>query len=323
MLIMNKLNWLLKHRPQKSPWRRLRHPFKHNGVTRHYFLQIPSGTNPLVDSAQAVPLVLAFHGGQGSARRSMNWMGFNPLANQDRCILAYPVGIKRHWTDGFDKAGFDPTIDDVGFIQALVDHLVETYPIDQRQIYAVGVSNGGAFVHRLACEASDRITAAAAVIASIAPQIAQHYQEPAAQPVSFLSINGTRDPFFPYEGGYRRKQRTTGYPQQPFLSAQETLHFWAKRNGCDLDNSSVETTQVGKRQLQKTSYCTGSTKAELYTIVGGGHRWPGSQGLLAKLSRKSDQQVISASHLIWDFFMDHRSQTRNTEADIVATLESH
>jgi polyhydroxybutyrate depolymerase len=49
--------------------------------------------------------------------------------------------------------------------------------------------------------------------------------------------------------------------------------------------------------------CAGSTSVELYTIVGGGHAWPGGPGGIPD----SDQPVtnISATQLIWKFFAAH------------------
>ncbi len=49
--------------------------------------------------------------------------------------------------------------------------------------------------------------------------------------------------------------------------------------------------------------CKGSTSVELYTIINGGHAWPGGQGGLADAD--SPTMTISASKLIWEFFAAH------------------
>jgi len=45
--------------------------------------------------------------------------------------------------------------DDLGFVTALIDHLIEEYTIMMSRIYVVGYSNGGAHDYRLRCELSE------------------------------------------------------------------------------------------------------------------------------------------------------------------------
>ena len=47
----------------------------------------------------------------------------------------------------------------MGFISALIDHLIANYPVDPDRVYAVGFSNGGAMAMQLACYLTDKIAA--------------------------------------------------------------------------------------------------------------------------------------------------------------------
>src|SRR5437868_674944 len=84
----------------------------HDGLTRTYRIHIPPG----YDGTKAVPLVLVFHGGGGTAERIEQGLGFNPLADKHGFIVVYPQGEENHWNDGrtgerFPNAG---KYDDVG-----------------------------------------------------------------------------------------------------------------------------------------------------------------------------------------------------------------
>jgi polyhydroxybutyrate depolymerase len=72
-----------------------------------------------------MPLVLVFHGGNGRGRSVQRNSGFNDLADQKGFFVAYPDGIDRHWNDGRLDTD-NPDVDDVGFVAALIDHLVKT-----------------------------------------------------------------------------------------------------------------------------------------------------------------------------------------------------
>ena len=54
---------------------------------------------------------------------------------------------------------FDRTVDDTGFIDALISLLQTRHPIDPDRVYAVGFSNGGMMSMQLACHLSHRIAA--------------------------------------------------------------------------------------------------------------------------------------------------------------------
>ena len=52
----------------------------------------------------------------------------------------------------------EPTIlDDIFFVEAMIDALASHYMIDESRVYACGYSNGGEFTFELACRLSDRI----------------------------------------------------------------------------------------------------------------------------------------------------------------------
>ncbi len=270
----------------------------YQGQVRTYNVHLPSG----YDRSRSWPLVLAFHGGYGSGKRIARNTGFNEVADREGFIVVYPDGIDRHWNDGRGTVNTD--IDDVGFVSDLIDRLVKFRNVDPSRIYATGISNGGQFTQRLACEMSDKIAAFAAV-ASTFPAALKPNCNP-KNPVAMLMINSPEDPLVPWKGGEGR-----GLGGQ-ILSVPETVEFWRKHNGC----SSVAQTQALQRiapsdgtEVKMSSYSgRGScSRAEviLYTIEGGGHTWPDGRenGPASRVGRTSRQ--LKGSQAIWNFFKRH------------------
>jgi polyhydroxybutyrate depolymerase len=81
------------------------------------------------------------------------------------------------------------------------------------------------------------------------------------------------------------------------VGAEEWVATWAGLNGC---NPSAEVLpQEGDVQGKRYTDCEQNAQAVLYTIVDGGHQWPGGRTIhgAGKNSRH-----IDATEELWDFF---------------------
>lgn len=288
----------------------LRASFMHDGLKRTYIIHTPSGFN----DSEKFPLVIALHG-RGGTGRSMILLtrrGFNKLADKDRFIVAYPDGVELNWNDGrMDEEANDrahrENIDDVGFISALIDTMIQNFSVDPGRVYITGISNGAIMSYRLACEISHKITAIAPVDGNI-PVLLYPECSP-ARPVSVLAINNTDDPLVPYEGGdiYGKPRRIN---LGKVLSVDESIAFWVKRNNCETNPTITEMPDRDPRdgtRVTRIQYINKIDRTEviLYRIEGGGHTWPGGfqylpEGIIGKTSRD-----IDANELIWSFFKKH------------------
>jgi polyhydroxybutyrate depolymerase len=267
----------------------------HDGLERSYILYIPVS----LSWSKPVPLIFVFHGGTGNAESAIRMSGFNGVADQNGFAVVYPNGTGRlsddkllTWNGGTCCAyAQEKNVDDVGFVRAIVTDLQSLLNIDPKRIYATGMSNGGILSHRLACEAAD-------LFAAIAPVAGTLNFSPCnpSQSISVIEFHGTGDQHIPYNGGFGSKSLVN----VDFTSVQDSVGFWVSFNGC---NSQPQTNSFDDIRHETWTGCTGSTSVELYTIVGGGHAWPGGQGGLAT----SDQPTttISATQLIWKFFAAH------------------
>ncbi len=297
------LGWSLESRSQAetSPG-----SLSWGGLTRTYRLHLPPGSAP----AGPLPLVIALHGGGGSGSRMerLTLGGFNTLADREGFAVVYPEGIEKHWNDGRPKGryrAYREKIDDVGFISALIDHLVAQQNIDQKRVFVTGISNGAMMSHRLACELSGKIAAIAPVAGNLPGDLPLHCTP--SRPISVLTINGTADPLVPWTGG---EVRFGPLKLGRVESVAETVRFWVAHNHCSPTPAISWLPHRGVpdgTQVRREAYGGGQAGTEviLYAIEGGGHTWPrGWQYLPEGLVGKTSQD-LEADEMIWNFFKKH------------------
>jgi polyhydroxybutyrate depolymerase len=135
-------------------------PFSFEGTKRKYLIYFPASYH--ANSTTDFPLVFNFHGGGMTVAEQMLYTKMNETAEKHGFVVVYPAGIKEDWNVGFGTS-YRYGINDVGFINALVDSLTKEHRIDRQTIYAVGLSRGGFFCHRLAAELPDAFAAIASV----------------------------------------------------------------------------------------------------------------------------------------------------------------
>jgi polyhydroxybutyrate depolymerase len=264
-------------------------------LQRTYLLHVPAS----YDGSAAVPLVLVFHGSGGSDASIFRWSGFNALADQAGFLVCYPDGIDGHW----NVVSGSGSPDDVGFVRALIGTLAGTYSIDPRQVFAAGMSMGGAFCQRLGLELSDQIAAIGPVAGPMAEALAN--EVPAQPPVSVIAFQGTADTIVPFAGGPVVQQGSV-----PVLGAEAMAQRWATLNSCPPSPATELLPDIDPNdgtRVQRETYGPGLKGAEvvLYVIQGGGHTWPGIDETQFPQHGKVVTHDINAAELIWAFFQQH------------------
>ncbi|OPY75328.1 MAG: Esterase PHB depolymerase [Syntrophorhabdus sp. PtaU1.Bin058] len=272
----------------------------HAGMARTYRLYIP--TIYVVQKPKSVPLVIVLHGGGGNAKNAARVTGFSQKANTEGFIVAYPDGtswIGRNifltWNSG-NCCGYalENNIDDVGFIKALIEKLEKELPIDPKRIYVTGISNGAMMSYRLACELSDKIAA----IGPVAGALNVKDCNP-AYPVSVVIFHGKFDDHVRYNGGKSLKMADNH--DRTDTPVSYAVSFWTKNDQCSATPEREE-----KGRLVKELYTGGlsGTEVLLYTIMDGGHAWPGGKKL-GYIGADEPIYGVSATDLIWEFFKNH------------------
>lgn len=248
-----------------------------HGVERSYIIHIPP------NATQPTPLVMIFHGGGGHPEGFARKIGMDDLADQHGFIAVYPAGAVRAsgrgstWNVGGSVS--PSTADDVAFVQAILSDLERTLPIDHARIYATGVSMGGVFSYRLACELSDTFAAIAPVAATMV--------EPSCHPdspVAVLHIHGADDDRIPINGGHGDMTATN----RSWPAPREGISSWSRFDDCA---GQQVTSDEGSASC--TTYGQCHATVEYCVMAGFGHGWPGG-----------------ASERIWAFFAAHPKQAR-------------
>jgi polyhydroxybutyrate depolymerase len=231
---------------------------------------------------------------------------FDTVSDDEGFIVVYPNGRTFLWNgDPTDEPNGPPANrDDVQFIAALIDTLMENYTIDPARIYVAGASNGALMAQRLACELTDRFAAAAS--AMITQPVGWDQFCAPAHPIPIVMFQGVADPFFPWDGGTVQ--------QGPFLeseydSAADMVAFWVDSNNAiapPVTEDLPDTDPGDGTTVFRETYAAGPDGAEVvfYGINGGGHAWPGSTPSLERLVGATSQD-IDATRVIWDFFKQH------------------
>ena len=271
-----------------------------NDIRRIYFVHVPASYT----HKRPVPVVLNLHGGGGTPKSQRHMSMMDKVADQEGFIVVYPQGTNRRWKiiPGYTwNAGTccgwaeKNNIDDVAFIDALLDDLEKIIRVDRKRIYATGHSNGAMMCYRLACRLSHRIAA----IAPVSGPMQMKDCRP-SRPVSVMHFHGTQDAFVPLKGG----EGQCSLPGQFFTSVDKTIKFWLEVDG--IKSKKPKADKVGN--AAKISYGKGANGAEvvLWKLEGGGHTWPGGRfGFLKKKVLGEMNMNVSASRRMWDFFCKH------------------
>ena len=250
--------------------------FSHDNVNRNYLVYIPNSYDSEID----YPLMFLFHGFGGIASQFMNTADMRDLAESKNFIVVYPQGLDlastgSHWNCSNPSADNKSDVDDIGFIENLIDQLLIDYPvIDNKRIYAAGYSNGGFMSYYLACN-SKKFAAIGSVAGTM---LDDSYQNCNAQfPTAMINIHGTDDFDVPYVGN-------SYYPSIP-----DVVDWWKNFNNAT--NEDLLTNQDGTIEQYIYYDDAGDRFVEHIKVIGGGHYW----------DDKLNYEGKNTSGLIWDF----------------------
>ena len=273
---------------------------------RTYLLYLP----PIVlRSDEKRPLVLVFHGGGGTSRGIAREVGRSLHAEADEhgFVVAYPNAVKKTWDFGAGKVSeaLRVRVDDRLFFERLMDELVETLPIDEERIFAMGISRGGQASYFVACQFPERIRAIAPVAMPMPEFMTKTCR---ARDIGLAVFNGTDDPIVPYDGG----EITVGRKQRGLvMSTDKTVDFWRQKNGCDPspdESDTIDPASDRMRVLRIAWQQCREAPVVLYRIEGGGHTWPSGRQYLPRRRVGNVNKDIDGAKEIWAFFSQFGSR---------------
>jgi len=230
------------------------------------------------------------------------------LADRESFVAVYPNGTGRFekrlltWNAG-NCCGYAAlnSVDDVGFVRALLAKLADRLSIDRRRVYATGLSNGAMTAHRLAAQASDLIAAVAPVAGGmVLPTIAS------SRAVPVMHVHSVDDPRALYTGGLGPPfPMTNSRVFHPEIDRMITR--WASHNGCAADPRVAERrSDRNRRGHTATKYvysnCRDGAEVVLWKLTGAGHVWPGGKQKFMERLLGPGTDIIDANKEMWNFF---------------------
>lgn len=263
--------------------------------TRQYLLYVPA----IYDGSKPVPVVIALHG-LGDNMNNFKGIGFDAIADTANFIVIVPQALVDNtltgstaWNSGAGTFGItlNPNINDLGFINALIDSTSANYNVDQTRVYATGFSMGGFMTNRLGIELSNRIAA----IASVSGTKGTYVTAAPTRKIPAAHFHGTAD-------------QTVSYAANNFgNNAEDLVNFWVTNNNTNTTPviDSLPNTVNDGRTVIHYHYGNGdyNTEVEFYKVIGGTHQW---------LFTPANDMDYTAT--IWEFFSRHKWEAQGTTA---------
>lgn len=289
-----------------------------DGLERNYIVHVPTR----YDSQTPIPVVIMLHGGGGTASGAMRETGWAEKANKEGFLAVFPNAMARDparpssfarnpqlWNDGSGRFYPDQkAVDDVKFINGLLDDLSTRFSVDTHRVYVTGFSNGASMAFRLGAELSQRITA-------IAPVAGALWQDPVAlkQPVPMCYITGTADPLNLIEGGVPKlaSGASDNVRAKAKPPVRDSIIKWVKALGCP----TTPTSKSYANGISTETYCPGNGDVTVVyiTVDDLGHTWAGGKSLLPERMVGKTSDKLKATDVIWDFFQKHTKYLTDKE----------
>ena len=237
----------------------------------------------LPEESKNAPLIVMFHGAGDSAE------GFRLTSSFDNDAL--PMGYAVCYVSGTSnpKAGrntrswnygrFEPDYNDVEFIKALVNYLVDEYSLDKDHVFCAGFSNGGFMNFRLALEAQDTFLACVSVGGDLCKTLWN--KRPDNNDIGMLVVYGENDESIP-----KNIDGSAKTALDPAI--EDVIDYMATSNGLDAQSEG----EIGDGSIIR-KYEADSDKDIVWSVVvkEGKHGWP-----------TEDLNSFSVNKLILEFF---------------------
>ena len=270
------------------------------GRWRTFMTHFPTGYT----ISKKYPLVLAFHGGSPLGYQSIQYQSrLSEKSDSAGFIVVYPEGVKvagnRTWNaGGCCSPATTLNIDDVGFVNSLLNTLYKNRPVDTTRVYATGFSNGALLSYKLANQLTKRFAAIAIVEGDF---VSYPWQPSRAIPI--ISFHSYQDQNVKYNGGVTTGNTGTYFPPQDSMFAIISSNY-----SCTVKKE-ILFHDINKFDHFKYSNCSCNAIIEQYVSFDGEHSWPG--GLATGGVTVSNQ--FSATYLMWKFFQNYTINCLNTD----------
>lgn len=266
------------------------HRVEADGRTRAFMLYVPRSYT----GETAVPLVFDLQASGITPAVELQVTGMDRAAEEHSFVVVLPqaamafAGGGTSWNVPFK----DGEVDDVGFVEQLLETVGERVCTDSTRVYAAGFSGGARFASELACKLPNRFAAIGAVAGLRHPQGHEGACRTGDWAVPIIAFHSTDDPVNTYEYEPGRSPPYWSY------GMEEALRRWSGFMQCQ---------PPAEDQLSETSRrltwsdCRDGARIEFYRLSDSGHTWPGSSFTFPENLGTTDR-TIDATSLTVQFF---------------------
>ncbi len=231
-------------------------------ITRSYRVY----QSPNYNASLPASLLIALHG-LGDNMTNFSSIGFNYIADTANIICIFPQAVSdpyagTAWNSGAGSGGYYPNtgVNDINFINALIDTAIAIYTIDNSRVYLCGFSMGGFMTERMALQSNTRIAAFASMSGTFGSGITSFSP---GRHVPIAHFHGTSDATVLYTGNT--------YGSDP----DSLIHFWALNNACNTIPTSYSYPNLVNDgiSVDRFQYSNGDPQSDVwfYKMNGGGH----------------------------------------------------
>lgn len=220
----------------------------------------------LPENTENAPFVIMLHGYGESAEGFCRNVHFEEPACEKGYAVIYVDGAtdpndatsSKGWNSGISSDGND----DVGFLCSLAKYLEKEYSLNEDKAYAVGFSNGGFMIHRLAMEGADVFTGVVSVAGKMPESIWNSKND--KNNISFFQITGEKDEVVP-------KISDDSYKHAKDPAIEDVMEYWVTSN----DLKETDSSEIGNESvLTKYSKDGDNTRVWNLDVKNGRHSWP-------------------------------------------------
>lgn len=162
--------------------------WRQGGLERRARIYVP-GTAPSLS-----PLLVSLHGLGASLRQAEAQQRWSKLAFQQEFVLVWGSGHRGSWNAGPCCGAAAGRVDDLAYLDRLLQVVGALHGIDRRRVHLAGYSNGAMLAYRYACGRPGRI---AGVLAVAGTHTAPCRPK---RPTAVLAVHGAKDPTVPFSG---------------------------------------------------------------------------------------------------------------------------
>jgi polyhydroxybutyrate depolymerase len=268
--------------------------FVFGSLTRSYRIYV----SPSYNIANPASLVITLHG-LGDNMTNFSGLGFNYIADTANIIVICPQAVSdafagTAWNSGAGMfiSGYgwyypNSTVNDIGFMNALIDSARANYSIDPSRMYLCGFSMGGFMTERMALQSNLDFAAFASMSGTIGAGITSFNP---GRSVPIAHFHGTAD-------------STVFYIGNEFgIDADSLINFWVLNNGCNPVPDSVRFIDAAPDTItvDKFTYTGSGPDNEVWF-----YRMNGADHTVLYEPENDMTEILE----VWSFFRRHHNLT--------------